>query len=95
MRGNTARLALLWLPWPLVMLAVTVLALKSGGVRVALFALAPLAYILLAGYLAASMSTLSLVLLAGADLDGDRFCAGRARPTPTRACALPYLPCST
>jgi glycine betaine/proline transport system permease protein len=62
MRG--ARLVLVWLPWPAVMLAVVVLALKSSGIRLAIFALLALTYILLAGYWPQSMSTLSLVLLA-------------------------------
>ncbi|PBB17971.1 ABC transporter permease subunit [Mesorhizobium sp. WSM4313] len=62
MRG--ARLALAWLPWPAVMLAIAALALKSGGERLAIFALATLAYILLAGYWPQSMNTLALVLLA-------------------------------
>ncbi|MBN9221854.1 MAG: ABC transporter permease subunit [Mesorhizobium sp.] len=62
MRG--ARTVLVWLPWPAVMLAVAALALKSSGVRLAVFALLALGYILLAGYWPQSMSTLSLVLLA-------------------------------
>ncbi|TGQ27982.1 ABC transporter permease subunit [Mesorhizobium sp. M00.F.Ca.ET.220.01.1.1] len=62
MRG--ARLALAWLPWPAVMLAVAAIALKSRGERLAIFALAALAYILLAGYWLQSMNTLALVLLA-------------------------------
>ncbi|RVC70063.1 glycine/betaine ABC transporter permease, partial [Mesorhizobium sp. M00.F.Ca.ET.038.03.1.1] len=62
MRG--ARLVLAWLPWPAVMLAIAVLALKSSGERLAIFALATLAYILLAGYWPQSMNTLALVLLA-------------------------------
>ncbi|UCI32265.1 ABC transporter permease [Mesorhizobium sp. B4-1-4] len=62
MRG--ARLVLVWLPWPAVMLAVAALALKSSGIRLAVFAVLALAYILLAGYWPQSMSTLSLVLLA-------------------------------
>ncbi|MER9234557.1 ABC transporter permease subunit [Mesorhizobium sp. M0622] len=62
MRG--ARLVLVWLPWPAVMLAVAALALKSSGIRLAVFALLALTYILLAGYWPQSMSTLSLVLLA-------------------------------
>ncbi|RWM41125.1 proline/glycine betaine ABC transporter permease [Mesorhizobium sp.] len=62
MRG--ARLALAWLPWPAAMLAVAVLALKSSGSRLAIFALLALAYILLAGYWPQSMNTLALVLLA-------------------------------
>ncbi|PTE07097.1 ABC transporter permease [Mesorhizobium helmanticense] len=62
MRG--ARLALVWLPWPAVMLAVAALALKSSGIRLAVFALLALTYILLAGYWPQSMSTLSLVLIA-------------------------------
>ena len=62
MRG--ARLVLVWLPWPAVMLAVAGLALKSSGIRLAAFAVLALTYILLAGYWPQSMSTLSLVLLA-------------------------------
>ncbi|MDX8526561.1 ABC transporter permease subunit [Mesorhizobium sp. MSK_1335] len=62
MRG--ARLALAWLPWPAVMLAVAALALKSSGERLAIFALLTLGYILLAGYWPQSMNTLALVLLA-------------------------------
>lgn len=62
MRG--ARLALAWLPWPAAMLAVAVLALKSSGERLAIFAVLTLAYILLAGYWPQSMNTLALVLLA-------------------------------
>jgi glycine betaine/proline transport system permease protein len=62
MRG--ARLALGWLPWPSVMLAVAALALKSSGTRLAIFAVLTLAYILLAGYWPQSMNTLALVLLA-------------------------------
>jgi glycine betaine/proline transport system permease protein len=62
MRG--ARLALAWLPWPVVMLGVVALALKSSGGRLAIFALFALAYILLAGYWPQSMNTLALVLLA-------------------------------
>ncbi|MGX5841772.1 ABC transporter permease [Mesorhizobium sp. ArgA1] len=62
MRG--ARLVLVWLPWPAVMLAVAALALKSSGIRLSAFAVLTLGYILLAGYWPQSMSTLSLVLLA-------------------------------
>jgi glycine betaine/proline transport system permease protein len=58
------RTALAWLPWPAVMMAVTALAFRAGGKRLALFAVAALAYILLAGYWRASMNTLALVLLA-------------------------------
>jgi glycine betaine/proline transport system permease protein len=62
MRG--VRLALEWLPWPTVMLAVSALALKSGGARLAVFAVLALGYLLIAGYWPQSMNTLSLVLLA-------------------------------
>lgn len=62
MRG--IRLALEWLPWPAVMLAITILALKLGGLRLALFGLVTLFYMLLVGYWPQSMNTLSLVLLA-------------------------------
>ncbi|KUM24377.1 hypothetical protein AU467_30405 [Mesorhizobium loti] len=46
------------------MLIVTVLSLKSGGVRLAAFAVASLGYIVIAGYWPQSMNTLSLVFLA-------------------------------
>ena len=62
MRG--ARLVLAWLPWPAVMLAMAALAMKSSGIRLAVFAVLALTYILLAGYWPQSMNTLSLVLLA-------------------------------
>ncbi len=62
MRG--ARLVLAWLPWPAVMLAMAALAMKSSGIRLAVFAVLALTYIMLAGYWPQSMNTLSLVLLA-------------------------------
>jgi hypothetical protein len=46
------------------MLVVVAVALRAGGRRLALFALATLTYILLAGYWRASMNTLALVSLA-------------------------------
>ncbi|WP_315928231.1 ABC transporter permease [Mesorhizobium sp. SP-1A] len=62
MRGMQAGLA--WLPWPVTMIIVAALSLKSGGVRLALFAIIALGYLLIAGYWPQSMNTLSLVLLA-------------------------------
>jgi len=62
MRG--IRLTLEWLPWPAVMLAITILALNLGGLRLALFALFTLFYMFLVGYWPQSMNTLSLVMLA-------------------------------
>ncbi|HET6221593.1 MAG TPA: ABC transporter permease subunit [Dongiaceae bacterium] len=53
-----------WLPWPATMLIVGALALRANGWRLALFALATLVYILIAGYWRPSMNTLALVLLA-------------------------------
>jgi glycine betaine/proline transport system permease protein len=61
---RSMRLGLVWLPWPAVMLAVAALAMKAGGIRLAVFAIAALAYMMVAGYWPQSMSTLSLVLLA-------------------------------
>ncbi|RWN01023.1 MAG: ABC transporter permease subunit [Mesorhizobium sp.] len=61
---RAARLALAWLPWPVVMLAIAALSLKSSGGRLAIFAVLALGYILLAGYWPQSMNTLALVLLA-------------------------------
>ena len=62
MRG--ARFVLVWLPWPAVMLAMAALALKSSGIKLAIFTVLALTYIVLTGYWPQSMSTLSLVLLA-------------------------------
>ena len=62
MRAIRARLV--WLPWPAVMLAVAALAFKAGGMRLAVFGVLALAYMLVAGYWPQSMSTLSLVILA-------------------------------
>jgi glycine betaine/proline transport system permease protein len=53
-----------WLPWPAVMLLVGATALKAGGRRLAIFALAALAYLVVAGYWRQSMNTMALVLLA-------------------------------
>ncbi len=61
---RSLRQGLVWLPWPAVMLAVAALSLRASGVRLAIFAIIALAYMLLAGYWPQSMSTLSLVLLA-------------------------------
>jgi len=56
--------ALEWLPWPSVMLLVVAVAIRVDGLRLASFAFASLAYLLLTGYWPQSMNTLSLVLLA-------------------------------
>ncbi|TIW75624.1 MAG: ABC transporter permease subunit [Mesorhizobium sp.] len=55
---------LAWLPWPVAMVIVAVLSLKSGGVRLALFSIISLGYLVIAGYWPQSMNTLALVLLA-------------------------------
>ncbi|MEA2780749.1 MAG: glycine betaine/proline transport system permease protein [Rhodospirillaceae bacterium] len=62
MRGVQAILQ--WLPWPSVMLLVGALALRAGGWRLALFAIAALTYLVIVGYWRQSMNTLALVLLA-------------------------------
>jgi len=56
--------ALQWLPWPIAMLMVAATALRAGGLKLALFAVATLAYILLAGYWRETVNTLAMVLLA-------------------------------
>jgi len=61
---RSVRQGLLWFPWPAVMLATAALALRAGGIRLAIFAILALAYMLVAGYWPQSMSTLSLVILA-------------------------------
>lgn len=61
---RAVRQGLLWLPWPAVMLATAALAFRAGGLRLSIFAVLALAYMLFAGYWPQSMSTLSLVILA-------------------------------
>jgi glycine betaine/proline transport system permease protein len=56
--------ALHWLPWPVVMFMVIAVSLYAGGPRLALFAFASLAYLVIVGYWKESMNTLALVLLA-------------------------------
>lgn len=58
------QISLQWLPWPMTMLVVGVIALRAGGYRLAVFSIATLGYLLVAGYWPQSMNTLSLVLLA-------------------------------
>ena len=53
-----------WLPWPAVMLLVGVTALRAGGWKLALFAVASLAYLVIVDYWTQSMNTLALVILA-------------------------------
>jgi glycine betaine/proline transport system permease protein len=58
------RTLLVWLPWPAVTLAVTLTAYKASGWRLAAFAIAVSAYLLLTGYWPATMNTMALVILA-------------------------------
>lgn len=53
-----------WIPWPVMVALIGLIALRAGGRRLALFAVATLAYLLIAGYWRQSMNTLALVLLA-------------------------------
>ncbi|HEX4571463.1 MAG TPA: ABC transporter permease subunit [Dongiaceae bacterium] len=62
MRGVQA--VLQWLPWPAVMVLVGVTALRAGGWKLALFAVASLAYLVIVDYWTQSMNTLALVILA-------------------------------
>lgn len=55
---------LVWIPWPATMLAVSAFALRVSGLRLAIFAVAAMAYIVVAGFWPQAMSTLSLVMLA-------------------------------
>ena len=59
-----ARTLLFWMPWPLTIGAVLLLSWFSGGLRLAVLALASLAYILVVGYWDKAMLTLSLVCLS-------------------------------
>jgi glycine betaine/proline transport system permease protein len=58
------QIGLQWLPWPMTMLVVGVIALRADGYRLAVFSIATLGYLLVAGYWPQSMNTLALVLLA-------------------------------
>ena len=62
MRG--IQTVLQWLPWPIAMLMVVATALRAGGLRLALLAVATLAYIYYAGYWRETVNTLAMVLLA-------------------------------
>ncbi len=53
-----------WIPWPVTMALVGLIALRAAGLKLAGFALGTLLYILVAGYWRQSMNTLALVLLA-------------------------------
>jgi glycine betaine/proline transport system permease protein len=53
-----------WIPWPVMFGLVGVAALRAGGWRLAWFAVATLAYLIVAGYWRQSMNTLALVVLA-------------------------------
>jgi glycine betaine/proline transport system permease protein len=53
-----------WVPWPVMVALIGIIALRAGGRRLALFAVATCAYLLIAGYWRQSMNTLALVLLA-------------------------------
>ncbi len=56
--------ALQWIPWPVMFGLIGLIALRAGGWRLALFAVATLVYLIVAGYWRQSMNTLALVLLA-------------------------------
>lgn len=53
-----------WLPWPATMLITVGLALRAGGLRLAVFAAAALAYMVLTGYWRQSMNTLAVLAIA-------------------------------
>lgn len=53
-----------WLPWPMTMLVVGVIALRAGGYRLAAFSIFTLGYLLVTKYWPQSMNTMALVLLA-------------------------------
>ncbi|MBI3899933.1 MAG: ABC transporter permease subunit [Gammaproteobacteria bacterium] len=53
-----------WLPWPAAVVIIGALALRAGGWRLLMFAMAVSAYLLASGYWRQSMNTLTLVLLA-------------------------------
>ena len=58
------QVALQWVPWPVMLGLIGVIALKAGGRGLAWFAIATLGYILITDYWTQSMNTLALVLIA-------------------------------
>ena len=62
MRG--IQVALHWLPWPVITIATFAIALRASGLKLALFSLVTLLYVLTVGYWRQSMNTMALVFLA-------------------------------
>ncbi len=60
----TLRDALQWLPWPVLVAAIVLLAFHASGLRLALVCLAALLYVALSGYWIQAMNTLALVGIA-------------------------------
>ncbi len=56
--------ALQWLPWPCAILLVAGISLRAGGIRLALFGIATLLYLIVTGYWRQSMNTLAMILFA-------------------------------
>lgn len=53
-----------WIPWPIMLVQVGTIALRAGGIRLSVFAVATLGYLLITDYWSQSMNTMALVLLA-------------------------------
>ena len=53
-----------WLPWPVIVLAVLIIALRASGPRLAVICLIALLYIALSGYWRQAMNTMALVGIA-------------------------------
>ncbi len=70
------RSALAWAPWPAAILAVVLIALYSGGWRLALFAAAALGTVVAMGYWPKAMNTLALVLVSVPAAVGIGFALG-------------------
>jgi glycine betaine/proline transport system permease protein len=82
-----------WLPWPAVIILVAGMALHVSGVRLALFAIASLLYLVLVGYWQESMNTLALMLLAVpmAAITGFAVGVWAQRSRRVRAIVMPSL----
>jgi glycine betaine/proline transport system permease protein len=58
------RIALQWLPWPATITLIALLAYAAGGVRLTVFTIIALMYMVIVGYWQESMATLSLVFMS-------------------------------
>lgn len=58
------RSSLIWIPWPVTVVALLILSYRAAGIGLATFSVTVAAYLLATGYWTATMNTMALVLLA-------------------------------